>query len=192
MSNKHVLPACSICAIAKSIPVILSWGRQLISHNISHNPICGFVSLSVHISQNFMRLCSNKSSILPFLASGLWSHNIKSRLEISWPEMMPPNIPYQILFLTCWLPQSRDQWPPQIMTLSFLQEWRQCWLLQITRRQLCCSCSLGSLSPHSDTPFDFTTNHSAAAQPSHVANQVFRSFRFYFRTLSFLRFMIKS
>lgn len=106
----------------------------------------------------------------PFLLQAFGVTTLKAALK---SEMTPPNIPYQIVLLTRWLLQSRDQWPPQMMTLSFVQEWRQCWLRQITRRQLCCSCSLGSLSPHSDMPFDFTTNHSAAAEPSHVGNHVF-------------------
>lgn len=79
-------------------------------------------------------------------AAGLWSHDFKSYLEISWPEMMLQNVPYQIPFLTPWLLQSRDQWPLRLMTPSLLQEWRSRQLLQITGRRLRSFRALGLLS----------------------------------------------
>lgn len=86
--------------------------------------------------------------------------------------MMPQNIPYQILFLTQQLLQRRDQWPPRLMTPSFLQERRPRQLLQITRRQLYGFCPLGLLSSHTPMTRPLNLQQSVVLQLSLICFQI--------------------
>lgn len=123
-SDKHQLSSSDI------IP-----RKAIISQNNLHNPICVFLTKPYEAEVAGIKASDGSGKL-----RASWGHNFKSWLEIpaDLREMMPPNIPHQILFLTQRLWQSRDQWSAGPMTLSFLQEqlatsvaadhhWRSMW-----------------------------------------------------------------
>lgn len=102
-------------------------------------------------------------SFLPLCNSGALRlrYHFKSWFEISWPEMMPQNIPYQTLFLPHWLLQSRDQADDTELPLGVIA--KQVATDKYCRRQQFPSSGLLVTSYMSDKPFDFTTKSRATA-----------------------------